>query len=206
MSQRLTRFGDSHPITQPFEMGTSDRASGDCPLRGPHALVLAVLAVTLLAASCGYRMSGRADTLPDEIHSIAIPPFENVTTEYKIEQLIRSAVVSEFITRTRYQIVTENDDADATLNATILLFRDFPSTYDPVTNRASTVQTETHLHVALRDHKSGQVVYENPRMILTETYEVSIDPQAYFGERQAAITRAGRFAAREMVSAILSGF
>lgn len=175
-------------------------------LAGPSVLVLAILAVTLPAASCGYRMSGRADTLPDEIHSIAIPPFENVTTEYKIEQYIRSAVVSEFITRTRYQIVTENDDADATLNATILLFRDFPATYDPVTNRAATVQTETHLHVALRDHKSGQLVYENPRMILTETYEVSIDPQAYFGERQAAITRAGRFAAREMVSAILSGF
>ena len=167
-------------------------------------MALAALAVALLAGSCGYRVSGGADTLPDEIHSIAIPPFANATTEYKIEQHIRSAVVSEFITRTRYQIVDGN--ADATLTATILLFRDFPATYDPVTNRAATVQTETHLHVALRDHKSGQVVYENPRMILTETYEVSIDPQAYFGERQAAIVRAGRFAAREMVSAILSGF
>jgi hypothetical protein len=169
-------------------------------------LVLAILAAALAAASCGYRIAGRADALPAEIHSIAILPFENATTEYKIEQQIRSAVVGEFITRTRYQVVTDDDNADATLNATILLFRDFPATYDPVTNRASTVQTETHLHVALRDHKSGQVVYENPRMILTETYEVSIDPQAYFGERQAAIARAGQSAAREMVSAILSGF
>jgi hypothetical protein len=170
------------------------------------ALAGLLLAELFLAASCGYRVSGRADALPDEIHSIAIPAFANATTEYKIEQLLRSAVVSEFITRTRYHIVDDNENADATLNATILLFRDFPSTYDPVTQRASTVQTETHLHVALRDHKTGQVVYENPRMILTETYEVSIDPQAYFGERQAAIVRAGRFAAREMVSAILSGF
>jgi hypothetical protein len=170
------------------------------------ALAAAVVSLALLAASCGYGIAGRADSLPDEIQSIAIPPFANVTTEYKIEQQVRSAVVQEFITRTRYRIVTGDEAADATLNATILLFRDSPVTYDPVTNRASTVQTETHLHVALRDSHNSQVVYENPRMILTETYEVSIDPQAYFEERQAAIARAGRSAAREMVSAILSGF
>ena len=178
-------------------------------LPGPPAvpaLLAAALPVALLLCSCGYRMAGRGDALPEQIQSIAIPPFENATTEYKIEQYLRSAVVNEFITRTRYQIVTNGDNADATLNATILLFRDSPATYDPVTNRASTVQTETHMHVVLRDRKTGQVLYENPRMILTETYEVSIDPQAYFAEREAAIERAGRFAAREMVSAILSGF
>jgi hypothetical protein len=169
-------------------------------------IAAAALSLTLLTASCGYRVAGNSDTLPDEIQAISIPSFANATTEYKIEQSIRSAVVSEFITRTRYHIVTNDEDADATLHATVLLFRDYPATYDPQSNRASTVQTETHMHVALRDHKSGQVVYENPRMILTETYEVSIDPQAYFGERQAAIQRAGRSAAREMVSAILSGF
>lgn len=176
------------------------------PRPAPFLLALVITTAALLTASCGYRLAGRADTLPDTIQSIAIPPFANATTEYKIEQNIRAAVVSEFITRTRYHIVTEDESADATLHATILLFRDFPATYDPQSNRASTVQTETHLHVALRDHETGQVVYENPRMILTETYEVSIDPQAYFGERQAAIQRAGRSAAREMVSAILSGF
>lgn len=182
------------------------RLPGRLPARAGATLLAAAFALALWTASCGYRTAGRVNTLPDTIHSISIPPFENATTEYKIEQNIRSAVVSEFITRTRYQIVTDDEGADATLHATILLFRDFPATYDPQSNRASTVQTETHLHVALRDHETGQVVYENPRMILTETYEVSIDPQAYFGERQAAIQRAGRSAAREMVSAILSGF
>jgi Lipopolysaccharide-assembly len=175
-------------------------------LPGLRVLIFTALTAALGNLCCGYHVVGSANTLPDDIQSIAIPPFQNATTEYKIEQYIRSAVVNEFITRTRYHIVTDDENADATLNATILLFRDSPATYDPVTNRASTVQTETHLHVALRDRKTGQVVYENPRMILTETYEVSIDPQAYFGERQAAIVRAGRSAAREMVSAILSGF
>jgi hypothetical protein len=184
----------------------SRRLVGPLPTLAAATLLVATLSLALLTASCGYRAAGRVNTLPDTIHSISIPAFENATTEYKIEQSIRSAVVSEFITRTRYHIVTGDEGADATLHATILLFRDFPATYDPQSNRASTVQTETHLHVALRDHETGQVVYENPRMILTETYEVSIDPQAYFGERQAAIQRAGRSAAREMVSAILSGF
>ncbi len=182
------------------------RRGAGLPATFAAALAAAALAAAVSLSSCGYQMSGRANVLPDEIQSIAIPPFTNATTEYKIEQYLRSAVVNEFIARTRYRIVTDDENADATLNATVLLFRDSPATYDPVTNRASTVQTETHLHVVLRDRKTGQVVYENPRMILTESYEVSIDPQAYFAEREAAIQRAGRSAAREMVSAILSGF
>jgi Lipopolysaccharide-assembly len=160
----------------------------------------------MLLTSCGYHVVGKTNTIPDEVHSIAIPPFQNATTEYKIEQALRAAVVQEFITRTHYQIIDDSVNADATLSATILLFRDFPATYDPKTNRASTVQTETHVHVALWDRKSGKLVYENPRMVLTEMYEVSIDPKAYFEERQAAIDRTSRSAAREMVSAILSGF
>ena len=159
-----------------------------------------------LLTSCGYHVVGKTNTLPGEVHSIAIPPFQNATTEYKIEQFLRAAVVQEFITRTRYQILDEAANGDATLSATVLLFRDFPAVYDAKTNRASAVQTETHVHVALWDRKASKPVYENPRMVLTEMYEVSIDPKAYFEERQAAIERTSRSAAREMVSAILSGF
>ena len=37
-------------------------------------------------ASCGYQLAGRADTLPDTVGVIAIPPFQNHTVEFKVEQ------------------------------------------------------------------------------------------------------------------------
>jgi hypothetical protein len=164
------------------------------------------LALAIAASSCGYRVAGKADVLPDEIQTIAIPPVENASTEYKIEQALRSALVHEFNTRTRYRITSDPDGADAMLTAVVLVFNDFPVNFDPATDRASTVQTETQLHVALWDRKKGGLIYENPHLVVKEMYEVSIDPAAYFEERQVAILRASRAAAREVVSGILSGF
>ena len=43
------------------------------------------LAVAFSAGSCGYHLAGRADTVPDTVHTIAIPTFRNNTTEFKIE-------------------------------------------------------------------------------------------------------------------------
>jgi hypothetical protein len=155
--------------------------------------------------SCGYRVAGQADTLPDTVQTIAVRPFQNLTTEYKIEQLVTQAVVKEFITRTRYHIVVDESDADATFSGAVVNFLDFPTNYDPNTGRASTVQTITQLHVTLTD-RAGQRLYENPHYEFRELYEVSIDPEVYFEERVAAIERASRSMARDLVSAVLEGF
>ncbi len=168
--------------------------------------MLAPLLAGLLLLSCGYKLAGRADTIPERVRTIAIPTFQNATTEYKIEQLLTRAVVREFLARTRYQVVSDEAAADATLSATVLNFTDFPVNYDPSTGRASTVQTVTQMHVILWDRQSGQRLYENPNMEFRELYEVSINPEAYFEERQAAIARASDTMARDLVSAILEGF
>jgi outer membrane lipopolysaccharide assembly protein LptE/RlpB len=67
--------------------------------------VLAAGSLILCLSGCGYHIAGQADTVPDEIRTIAVPAFQNGTTEYKIEQYVTQAVVREFLTRTRYQVV-----------------------------------------------------------------------------------------------------
>ena len=74
--------------------------------------------VLLSSAGCGYQVAGRADTIPDEVRTIAIPPFVNNTTEFKIEQFLAEAVTREFQTRTRFRVVNGENGADATLRAT----------------------------------------------------------------------------------------
>ena len=167
---------------------------------------LAILTLAFLLGGCGYRIAGQADTLPDEIRTIAVPPFQNGTTEFKIEQYVRQAVVREFLSRTRYQVVNSEDNADATLQGSVVAFLAFPQNFDPVTGRATTVTTITRLQVTLIDRSTGAAVYQNPGLELRDRYEVSADPEAYFEERQAALLRTSESMARTLVSAVLEGF
>lgn len=168
----------------------------------------AAFPVLLLAAatSCGYRLAGTADVLPDTVRTIAVPAFENATTEFKIEQYMTQAVVREFITRTRYSIVSDENSADALLRGTVVTFHVIPQNFDPVTNRATSVLTITRVHVTLWDRVQGKSLYLNPNLEQRESYEVSADTDAFIEERGAALRRASQTMARTLVSAILEGF
>ncbi len=169
-------------------------------------LLAALPPSSLLLSSCGYRVVGTADTIPDTVKTIAITTFQNATTEYKIEQHLTASVVREFIARTRYQVVSDQESADAILSGTVLNFLLFPTIFDPRSGRATSIAMLTQVHVTLRDRKNGTVIYENPLMEFRERYEVSTVPEAYFEEREAALVRTSQTMARSLVSAVLSGF
>ncbi len=172
------------------------------------ACVVAVLLVVLLpaATSCGYRIAGRADTLPDTIGVIAIPAFLNETTEFKVEQHLTRAVTREFISRTRYRVVADEAGGDAVLTGAVVNVLVFPAVFDPQTGRATSISTITQVRVSLRDRKTGEVLYENPNLEHRERFEVSTDPDAYFEEREVALMRSSESAARALVSAVLEKF
>lgn len=163
-----------------------------------------VLAACL--SGCGYRLVGTADVLPARIRTIAVPAFENATSEFKVEQYLTQAVVTEILARTRYQVIANDAHADATLRGKVVLFDAIPQNFDPRTGRATSVLTITRVHVALYDLKDNQELYLNPDLTHRETHEVSADPNAYVNERDVALQRASRTMASTLVSAILSGF
>jgi hypothetical protein len=169
-------------------------------------VAVSLVAVSLLASSCGYHIAGKANTLPETIRVIAIPPFGNGSMEYKVEQYMTQAVVREFIRRTRYQIVADESEADATLLGAVINVHVFPAVFDPVSQRATSVNTLTQIRVSLVDRKTGQLLYDNPNFEYRERYEVSTDANAYFEERQSALVRSSEATARSLVSAVLEGF
>ena len=90
--------------------------------------MLALLALAT-AAGCGYRVAGRANTLPPTVKTIAVPAFENRTSTYRIEQRLTGAVVHELLVDTRYRVVSNPADGDAVLRGMVTGDRRQPRWY-----------------------------------------------------------------------------
>jgi hypothetical protein len=159
----------------------------------------------LLVCSCGYRISGKADLLPTTVKTIAVPAFANATDRYKLTDVVPQAIADEFITRTRYKVV-DAKGADAVLTGTILSARFNPTVFDPATGRASVAETHLVLQLKLVERATGKVLYNRPRLEVTQPYQISPTAIQYFDESDAAYQRASRQLASQVVTAILENF
>jgi hypothetical protein len=167
---------------------------------------IALAAAAMCLASCGYTVSGHTDLLPKSIQTICIPAFANATTRYKITDRMADAVAKEFISRSRYRIVSDPKTADAVLYGTILNYISYATVADPTTGRATAVDLRVYLKVSLIERATGKVLFTRPSKEVRERYEVSVDPRTYFDESDSALDRASRQVAAELVTAILSNF
>ncbi len=167
-------------------------------------LLIAIAALSLV--NCGYKVAGKADLLPKNLHTIAIPAFNNVTTHYKLTDRLPNALAQEFIARTRYQVIADVNQADMVLTGAVANVIAYPTTFDPLTGRAAGVQVQVVLQVTLRERATGKVIYSQPALDFRERYEISRDPQAYFDESAPAFDRVSRAVARSVISAILEMF
>jgi outer membrane lipopolysaccharide assembly protein LptE/RlpB len=158
------------------------------------------------ATSCGYHTAGHTAQLPENVKTIAIPAFVNVTTTYRIEQMLTASVVREFTTRTHYHILNDpSETADATLRGTVLSTSSTPLTYNSATGQAASVLVVVSMRVSLTD-RQGKVLYQNPSYLFREQYEVSQDLASFFEEDSPAFRRLSQDFARTLVSNILEGF
>ncbi len=158
-----------------------------------------------LLGGCGYHVAGTANLLPAEIHTIAIVPFRNVSIQYKLSDYLTESVSREMITRTRYKIVADPAKADAVLSGAVANMFSSATVADPITGRSSGAQVVVQIQVRLTD-KAGKVLFDRPNVEFRERYEISVNPQQYFDESQAALQRLSRDVARTVVSAILENF
>lgn len=165
-----------------------------------------VAAASLALAGCGYHVAGRADLVPRHVHTIAIPAFANATIHYTLTQSLPEAIGREFIRRTRYRIVADPAEADATLEGAVLQYFSYPTVTDPATGRAAGVQMILVLDIKLREVRTGSVLFERPGLVVQHRYEISADQLAYFEESDAAFERISGEVARAVVSAILENF
>ena len=162
--------------------------------------------VLLLATGCGYHVQGHTDLLPKTLHTIYVPAWSNATVKYRLNDSLPQDIAREFIARTRYQVVTKPDHADAFLTGSVIRYNANPSIFDPATSRASVVEMEVAMTVKLTEKATGKTLWENTYMTFKQRYEISTTQTAYFDESGPGLERLSREAARAIVSAILSNF
>lgn len=169
--------------------------------------LLGCVALTGLLASCGYHIAGKADLVPKNIHSIAIPAFGNVTLRYRLTDRLPEAISQEFIARTRYKIVNDPNQADAVLRGAVINFLAFPILFDEVTGRASGLQVNVTMQVSLVERATGKVIFTRPNYVFNDRYEVSVtNTNQYFEESGTALDRLCREVAADLVTSILDNF
>lgn len=164
----------------------------------------ALILLPLLTTACGYHLAGRGDLIPVTVKTISVQPFGNATPRYKLARLLPSDISRELISRTRYRLIEDQNQADAVLTGNLVNFSAYPIV--SADNRGTTVQVVVNVQVKLTSRATGQVIYERPGGEYRERYEIAVDPAAYFDESGTAMERLSKDVARSVVSAILNAF
>jgi len=171
-------------------------------------MTLRALSLFLIVAftGCGYHQAGSATHLPPNVRTLAVPVFTTKVQAYRTETAFTQAVVRELNTRTKYRVLTsDNEDADATLHGTILSETIAPLTYDATTSQSSSYLVTVTAKAVLTGH-DGRVLYENDAITFREQYQSTQDLSGFIQEGSPAVTRMSRDFAQSLVSDILESF
>jgi outer membrane lipopolysaccharide assembly protein LptE/RlpB len=170
------------------------------------ALVAVLSAFFLLVAGCGYHTAGSAAHLPSNVHTLAVPVFQNTTQSYHLEVAFTEAVIREFSSRTSYRITSKNDgDADATLQGTITSYQVVPLTYNSQTGQSSSFLVTVKARIVLTD-RNHKMLYQNSNYLFRQQYETTQDLASFIQEDPAALQRLSRDFAQAIVSDTLESF
>jgi hypothetical protein len=158
----------------------------------------------IVTSGCGYRLAGKATAIPTNIDSIAIPIFYNKTTKYRLEQRLTSAVVDQFVARTRYRIVPDVSQAKALLTGEVTEFNSTPVIF--ASGAGATFLVTVRMRVLMKDTTTHKILFENNNFYFREEFEISRGSKEFFPEEGPAMDRLAREFSRTLVSSILEAF
>ena len=164
-----------------------------------------VLAPLLLVVGCGYHTTGSATHVPSNVRTLAVPAFTTRAQAFHTEFAFTQAVVRELNTRTKYHILTGDQDADATLRGTILSETSAPLTYDSSSGQTSSYLITITAKVVLIG-RDGRILYQNDALPFREQYQSTQDVSAFIQEDGPAVQRLARDFAQAVVSAVLESY
>jgi hypothetical protein len=159
---------------------------------------------------CGYSLSGRGSFLPASIKTIGVPLFTNTTSLFEIEQRVTDKVRAELTGRGRWTVTPTREGVDALLTGEITAANLAPAAFNEQQQATRLVLTIVS-RVELRDVKANKVIWSNPGMQFSETYEVTtaasaLDASAFLRNDVNALDRLASEFARAVVSAMLEAF
>jgi hypothetical protein len=127
---------------------------------------LAVIALT--TASCGYSTS--TALLPTHLKTIAIPVFENGTTQSQLEQEITQAVIDKFVQDNHLKVVGERA-ANAVLRGRVVEYRNAVFGFS-ATEQASEYRVTIGVSVTMKDLVKNREMWKDENLLKTTNYFV----------------------------------
>jgi hypothetical protein len=177
-------------------------------MRQRIVLIVVIAVQTLLINSaCGYGIRSSVGKLPDGVQSIGIPTFRNLTTQYKIEQIITGAVLKEFSQRTRVVVNSNNSGVDLVLFGEINHVSSTPVIFGNQSNDSQTYSSAflvtVKLRVKLVRQSDSVTIWQNDEFLYRDRYVLNTKVRDFFSEENPALDRLARNFAASLASAIL---
>jgi outer membrane lipopolysaccharide assembly protein LptE/RlpB len=144
----------------------------------------------LLSGCAGYQLGGQKPHQLREVHTLAVPSFENLTLEPRLAVNVTNAVITKLQSHGSYQLANRSN-ADAVLVGTIRNIQRNQFRADR-TNvlRTSQMQLIVAIDYQIKD-RSGRVMHSNS---VTGESQTLIDPNLQLSETQALEDAAQRAA------------
>jgi hypothetical protein len=171
----------------------------------PFTLIVLIFGSSLWSG-CGYRLldsAGRTAEPSSSAITIAIPIFENVTSEPALEGRLTEQITREFLTQGRWRIVNAPDRADLVLRGRVTLYDLTALSFDRTTLGVQEYRVRIGITARLENPRSGNLIWETS-LVSTADYFVGGDTAKDRVARDRAAAEAGLRLADTLVTRLLS--
>jgi hypothetical protein len=166
---------------------------------------MAALALVLVAASsCSYRVAS-SNRLPLGTTVIAVLPFVNETTTFKVEQVVTQSVIRALVEKSGHRVTRDPTEADSILQGVISRVTANPVLFGEETF-GSTFLVTLNARVELREQQTGKILFKNDEYIFREQYIINVDVKNFFSELNPALGRIADDFGASVVTTVLEGF
>ncbi len=177
-------------------------------------LLLIISAMSLCLASCGYHFSGEGQGPKPGLRYIAIPVFENRTSEPNAGAIFAGALRQEFMRKGTMKVVPV-EEAEAVFKGTITSIAIQAVAHHSVNVVSNRIAVENRLYITLdircEEKKTHKVLWRDPALRYFKVYQVNDnplqpDPITGFENREAAVEFLAQEMSRRIHDRFLSNF
>ncbi len=161
----------------------------------------AVLLLAALLGGCGYTVNG---TLPSHIQTVAVPIFQNRTSEPAIEGLITRAVVEAFSTNGRLKVVGR-EHADAVLDGEIISYAVSSIAFNRDANVVQ-YRLQVTINLRMRDLRRNKVLFQENNIREQSDFRVQNAVSQTISREETALRAAAVDIGRSIVSLAVTRF
>jgi hypothetical protein len=142
-------------------------------MRLARGIALILILYSLATVACGvYSFSGGG--LSSRIKTVAVPLFDNQTTEYGIKETLTDEIIDRLVTHGRLKVVSR-EEADSIISGLVVDYKHQAYTFDK-SEQVQEYIVRIYVDVSFQDTEKRKVIWEQEQMEGWGTYDVQADP------------------------------